>query len=69
MAFNQPQNTAFVVRVLTETPDEETLRSRFLASGVTFEVRHIADSDSAELGQAWYKDLDREFGVEWVGAE
>jgi hypothetical protein len=65
LAVNQPKDVVYVVRIVDEMPSTDILRQQFLQSGVTFEVASIADTNNAELRQAWYDDLEDELGVEW----
>ena len=64
-ALNQPEEIVYVVRIVLEAPNEDTLRRRFLASGVTLDLAMLADADNAQLRRQWYDDLETQLGVKW----
>ncbi|MFV1965014.1 MAG: hypothetical protein ACC628_06295 [Pirellulaceae bacterium] len=65
VAVNQPETIVYVVRILSDAPGDEELKKRFLESGSSFEVKHIASADGQGFVRRWYEDLQKEMDVEW----
>jgi len=65
VAVNEPQTFVYVVRVVSETPDEDERRENFLTSGVSFQTFHMAAMERDRVMEQWYRDLDEEMDVKW----
>jgi hypothetical protein len=65
MAVNEPRDTVVVVRLLSQTPDEDKRRQDFLRAGVTFDTLFMAYSDRQQLVQDWYEEIQRLYNVQW----
>jgi hypothetical protein len=65
VAVNQPHSHVYLVRVVSQMPEEAVLRNQFLSSGVTPEVSQMAMMELERLWQDWYEDLEREMNVAW----
>jgi hypothetical protein len=64
VAVNQPQTIVYVVRVASESPDEEELRQKFLQGGF-YRAVSLAGMERYRFMGEWYRDLDKEMEVEW----
>jgi len=65
VAVNEPQTFVYVVRVVSESPDEDERRKNFLERGVTFQTFHIAAIERDRTMEQWYRGLDKEMDVTW----
>jgi len=64
-APNQPHTRVYVVRVLSEQPDEERLRSQFLDSGYNQFVIMLAQSEALQTSVEWYRGIEKQYQVKW----
>jgi parvulin-like peptidyl-prolyl isomerase len=66
LAPNQSHTKVYVVRVLGQEPDEETLRQRFLESGYNNFVLMLAQLEARQAAIGWYRGLEDRYQVKWV---
>mgnify|MGYP000713562017 CR=1 FL=1 len=66
LAPNQPRTKVYVVRVLGQEPDEETLRQRFLESGYNNFVLMLAQLEARQAAVNWYRGLEQQYQVKWL---
>jgi hypothetical protein len=74
VAVNQPQRTVYVIRLISEAPSEDVLRSSFLASnaptlisrGQTNPVGYLARNESDRLLGQWYQGLLKDIDFQWA---
>jgi hypothetical protein len=66
IAVNQPRTKVYVVRVLGQEPDEETLRQRFLESGYNNFVLMLAQLEARQAAVGWYRGLEERYQVKWL---
>jgi hypothetical protein len=66
VAPDHPQRTIYVVRVISETPNEETLRGMFMARGIdSLEMGQQYARERLEQFQLWMENLEKEMQVVW----
>ena len=65
VAVNEPHTYVYVVRIASESPDEEILRSQFISNGLSSEVFYLASAEVQQKFNEWYLELEREMGVQW----
>lgn len=66
IAPNQPHTKVYVVRLLGQEPDEQTLRDRFLESGYNNLVLMLAQLEARQVAANWYRGLERQYQVKWL---
>lgn len=66
IAVNQPRTKVYVVRILGQEPDEETLRQRFLESGYNNFVLMLAQMEARQAAVGWYRGLEERYQVKWL---
>ena len=64
VAVNQPQTVVYVVRILSETPDEDQRKREFLQTGSMYAM-FLHMTTVQEAMEDWYEDLEKEMEVEW----
>jgi len=64
-AVNAPHSIVYVVRVVRETPDEDTRRERFIETGVGMDTYYMAIMDSQKRLFDWFKQLETDYKVDW----
>lgn len=65
-APDQSHKTVYVVRVISQTPSEEVLRSLFLARGVMDpNIAMQYASDRRQQFESWFENLEKEMQVTW----
>jgi hypothetical protein len=63
---DQPHKTVYVVRVISQTPDEKALRELFLSQGVINpNMAFQYASDRAEQLQTWMSNLEKDMQLTW----
>ena len=65
-AANAPQTTVYVVRLASESPDEDARRKQFIEGGLTGEMGFLARVELQTFLSQWYRDLGKEMDVHWV---
>lgn len=65
VAVNGPQTVVYLVRVASESPDEETRRQQFAEGGLTGEINFLARVELQTFFNQWYRDVEREMEVRW----
>ncbi len=65
VSLDMAQAKVYVVRVASDSPEEEVLKQLFLASGDSQEVQYIAYVESISLLRDWYSNLETEMGLKW----
>lgn len=65
VAPNQSHAKIYVVRVLTQDPDDEQLRSRFLESGFNNMVLMLARNEALQTQYNWYRGVADQYQVKW----
>ena len=65
IAPNQARATIYVVRVLTQEPDDERLRSQFLESGYNNLVIMLAQGEALHTSVEWYRGVADQYQVKW----
>jgi len=64
-APNQAHSVVYLVRVNSQDPDEEKLKSQFLESGYNQLVIMLAQRESLFTSVEWYRGVAREYQVKW----
>jgi len=65
VAANGPQTVVYVVRIASESPDEETRRQLFADGGLTNEMNFLARVELQTYFSQWYRDLEQEMDLHW----
>lgn len=65
VAPNEAHKIVYVVRLLSQDPDEERLRTQFLESGYNNMVLMLAQSEALETQYAWYRGVADRYEVKW----
>jgi hypothetical protein len=65
IAPNQAHSKVYVVRVTTQNPGDEELRSRFLESGYNQLVLSLAQGQAVYTWVDWFRDLAAQYDVKW----
>ena len=65
VAANAPHTVVYVVRIVAESPDEETRRQRFVDGGLTGEMNFLARVELQTFFNQWYRDVEQEMQVQW----
>jgi hypothetical protein len=65
VAENRPQTEVYVVRVVSESPDEDQRRQQFLEGGVTYDTLIIAMFEHQRYLERTYRQLEEEMQVKW----
>jgi hypothetical protein len=65
VAPNQAHSVVYLVRVNSQEPDEEKLKSQFLESGYNQLVIMLAQRESLFTSVEWYRGVAREYQVKW----
>lgn len=66
VAVNAPESVVYVVRIVDQTPDNETLRKRFIETGITPETFFMASAERQQVLTDWFNDVEREMRVTWI---
>jgi hypothetical protein len=74
VAANQPLTTVYVIRIISQSPDEEVLREQFvqinasslIARGQSNPLGYLARTESDRLLGQWYQGLLDEIDFQWV---
>ncbi|MCU0876391.1 MAG: hypothetical protein MUF06_01180 [Pirellulaceae bacterium] len=64
-APNQPETRVYVVRVVSQAPDDNILRQMFVDSGMNFQLMSVAQRETFETAFKWYEGLEREMNLVW----
>jgi hypothetical protein len=64
-APNQSHRKVYVVRVISQEPDEERLRTHFLESGYNNMVLMLAQMETFRTQNEWYRGLAESYEVKW----
>ena len=67
VAANEPRTEFYVAQVIESNPPKADLQIRFLGDrmfGYTFMM--VYSSELADARNAWFKQLEREAGLEWA---
>jgi hypothetical protein len=64
-APNQPETRVYVLRVVSQTPNDDILRQMFLDSGMNFQLMSVAQRETFETAFKWYEGLEREMNLVW----
>ena len=67
-AMNEPQTTAYVVRLISLDPPGERLRTAFLADPFGL-YNEVAQEDMSEVQRAWIKGIEAEARLTWKETE
>jgi hypothetical protein len=64
-APNQSHAKVYVVKVLTQDPEEEKLREQFLESGYNQMVLLLAQGEAVQTSVDWYRGIADRYQVKW----
>ena len=64
-APNQPHTRVYVVRVVSQVPSDEILRTMFLESGMNRQLMSVAQGETLNTVVEWYEGLEREMNLVW----
>jgi hypothetical protein len=64
-APNQSHRICYVVRVLSQEPDDEKLQQQFLDSGYNQIVVQLAQGESMFTASQWWRDIEKRYQVNW----
>jgi hypothetical protein len=64
-APNQSHAKVYVVRVITQDPEEDRLREQFLESGYNQMVLMLAQGDALQTSVDWYRGVADDYHVKW----
>jgi len=65
VAPNQAHSKVYVVRVTTQNPGDDELRSRFLESGYNQLVLSLAQGQAVYTWIDWFRELADQYHVQW----
>jgi hypothetical protein len=65
VAANRPHSFVYVVRVVSESPDEAQRRKQFVESGISRATFEIATLEQWKFLDDWYRHLEDEMKVTW----
>ena len=64
-APNQAHSKVYVVKALSQEPDDDRLRSLFLDSGYNQLVLMLAQMDAGQTSYEWYRGIAKQYNVKW----
>lgn len=64
-APNQSRQRVYVVRVINQEPDDESLRAQFLESGYNNMMLMLAQAETLQTQFEWYRGLADSYDVKW----
>ncbi len=62
---DRPKETVYIVAVKSENTDQEKLRTAYMRSGVTGDIRQLSQLENRELLSEWYENFENELGIKW----
>jgi len=65
VAVNTPQTVAYVIRLVSESPQEEQRRTQFVEGGLTGDMGFLARVELQGFLNQWHRDLEKEMQVKW----
>jgi hypothetical protein len=65
VAPNQAHRQVYVVRVLSQEPDDEKLRQQFLDSGYNNLVVNLAEGEAMDTSFLWWRGIKEQYQVKW----
>lgn len=65
VAANSPRTVVYIVRLVSESPDEETRRTQFMETGLTGEMAFPAQIELWTFIGEWYRELERDMQLSW----
>lgn len=65
VAANTPHTVVYVVRLVSESPDEEQRRRLFVEGGLTGDMGFLARVELQSFLNQWHRELEKEMQVKW----
>ena len=69
VAANQPKTMVYVVRVVSQVPDDSTLKEQFLETGGNPQSRQmmefVASRDLFEVAREMFQQVNERYDLEW----
>lgn len=65
VAANTPHTVVYVVRLVSESPDEEQRRRQFVEGGLTGDMGFLARVELQSFLNQWHRELEKEMQVKW----
>jgi hypothetical protein len=65
IAPNQAHGTVYLVRLVSQQPEERLLRDQFMERGVTMEVMLVHRDDMMQTFGEWFRGLEERYQVKW----
>jgi hypothetical protein len=65
VAPNQAHSKVYVVRVVSQDPDDERLRAQFLESGYNNMIMMLAQGEALHTSVQWYRGVAEAYQVKW----
>jgi hypothetical protein len=65
VAPNQAHTKVYLVRVVSQQPEESMLRDQFLESGLNFQILSVAQREVMQVLLDWYRGLEEQYRVKW----
>ncbi len=65
LAPNQAHSTVYLVRLVSQQPEEATLRNEFMERGMTMEVMLVARDDMLQTFAEWYRGVEERYQLKW----
>jgi hypothetical protein len=65
VAANTPHTVVYVVRLVSESPEEEQRRKQFIEGGFTGDMGFLARVELQGFLNQWHRELEEEMQVKW----